>query len=126
MQHIFFMIWSYLVLIYLSSTILIALVRPYKATYMNVLDTLLLGFAAFTCAILSRMYFEHQEIQVLINFCIPTFAFRLILLSSVLIKLYKWLSSMAKIEILGRKYSLSEPSDQLQPLLAESATLTIN
>ena len=62
--------------------------------YMNVLDTLLLGFAAFTCRVLSRMYFEHQEIQVFINFCIPTFAFELILnLSSILIKSNKWLSS---------------------------------
>ena len=118
-----FTLWSYLVLIYLSSTILIALVRPYKATYMNVLDTLLLGFAAFNCAVLSRTYFEHQEIQVLINFCIAT---ELFLLSSVLIKLYKWLSSMAKIKILGRKNSLSEPSDQLQPLLAEPATQAHN
>ena len=120
MQHTFFTLWSYLVLIYLSSSLLIALVRPYKATYMNVLDTLMLGFAAFTCAVLSQQYSVHQKILFFTILCIPTFAFGLnILLLSILLRLCKWLSSLIKAKILGRNYSFNKPDDQLQPLLAD-------
>jgi hypothetical protein len=38
---------SYLVLIFLSATLLIAIARPYKETYMNVFDIILLGQLTF-------------------------------------------------------------------------------
>ena len=34
---------SYLVLIFLSATLLVAIARPYRESYMNSFDTLLLG-----------------------------------------------------------------------------------
>ena len=110
-----FTLWSYLVLIYLSSTILIALVRPYKATYMNVLDSLLLALAALTCAILSPLSGKYH--QLLTVLCILMFAFGLILFSRVLIKLYRRLSSTVKAKIPDKNYSQSESDLDDQPLL---------
>ena len=111
-----FTLKSYLVLIYLSSSLLFALVRPYKATYMNVLDSLLLALAAFTCVVLLSMSAKYYH-QLFILFCIPTFAFGLILFSRVLIKLYRWLSSMIKAEIPCKNYSHNESDLDDQPLL---------
>ena len=43
LYKITFSFGSYLVLIFLSATLLIAIVRPYKESYMNVFDTVILG-----------------------------------------------------------------------------------
>ena len=47
-------VWSYLVFIFLSCTLLIALVRPYKKMYMNVIDTLLLANLTLLCHLFTR------------------------------------------------------------------------
>ena len=79
---------------FFSSAILVALVQPYKSTYMNILDTLWLGLTAYACAILSQntTHFEHVATQLFIVFCFPSFAFGLILALCVLIKSYQQLS----------------------------------
>jgi hypothetical protein len=85
---------------------------------MNVLDTLLLGLTVYACAGLSQhtTYFEDVITLVLIVFYFPTVAFGLILLLCVLIKLYRWLSNVViKAKVQG--CSISEPDDQLKPLL---------
>ena len=118
LQHTFLTLWNYCVLIFLLSTILIALVQPYKSTYMNVLDTLMLGLIPYACAGLSQDMthnFEHIVTQLIIVFFFPSIAFGLILLLCILNKLYKWHSSVVKAKLQG--YSISEPDDQLKPLL---------
>ena len=117
LQYTFLSLWSYCVLIFFLSTILIALVQPYKSTCMNVLDTLMLGLAAYACAGLSQnlTHFEHVVTQLIIVFFFPSIAFGFILLLCILIKLYKWCSSVVKAKLQG--YSTSEPDDQLKPLL---------
>ena len=122
LQYTFLTLWNYCVLIFLLSTILIALVQPYKSTYMNVLDALMLGLIAYACAGLSQdmtyyyfYYFENIVTQLIILFFIPSIAFGLILLLRILIKLYKWHSSVVKAKLQG--YSTNELDDQLKPLL---------
>ena len=123
LQNTFLTLWPYCVLVFLSSAILIALVKPYKSTYMNVLDSLLLGFIAYACAGLSQnsAHFEHTVTHVFIVLCTPLFGVGLILLFVVLIKLHRRLSRVVRAKFLGyRNYSFSEPDDQLQPLLTEN------
>ena len=59
-------VWSYLVCIYLASTLLIALVRPYKKMYMNVIDTLLLADLTLLCHFLTKRYSNDTVWQVMI------------------------------------------------------------
>ena len=114
---------SYCILLFfffLLSAILIALVQPYKSTYMNVLDTLLLGLTVYACAGLSEKTtcFEDVITQLLVVFFLPSVAFRLILALCILIKSYRQLSILVKAKLLSqRNYSISKPDDQLQPLL---------
>ena len=116
LQYTFMTLWIYCVFIFLSSAVLIALVQPYKKTYMNVLDILLLALLAYTCVVLSqRTLSTGMETHLSIIFSIPL-AFVLVLLS---MKLCRWLSRVVTAKCLScRNYSLSEPDDQLQPLLA--------
>ena len=92
---------------------------------MSILDTLLLAFSAYTCAILSpepqsSLSFQHMETHL---FIILLFAlgFNILFLNG-LINLYKWLASVVKAKLQGhRNSSLSEPDDQLEPLLSDCA-----
>ena len=80
----------------------------------------MLGLTAYACAGLSQDMthkFEHVVTQLLIVFFFPSIAFGLILLLCILIKLYKWCSSVVKAKLQG--YSTSEPDDQLKPLLGD-------
>jgi hypothetical protein len=58
-------VWSYLVFIFLTCTILIALVRPYKKMYMNVIDTLLLADLTLLCHLFTRRYSNDEVWQVM-------------------------------------------------------------
>ena len=120
LQDTFLNLWTYCVLVSLSSAITISLVQPYKKTYMNVLDTLLLALQAYTCAVLSQWIIStRMETTLSIIFCIPSLAFVLILLFGVQKNLYRWLSNVitAKCRSSSKNYSLSESDDQLQSLL---------
>ena len=121
----FLTLWTYCVLLFLASVIIITLVKPYKATYMNVLDSLLLGLLAFICAVLSENTnkLNGNVTQAFIAVCLPSFAFVLILLSGLVIKFYKWLSNMFKAKTLGGKCSaMCDQDDHLQPLLTDRNT----
>ena len=75
-----------------SLLVLIVLVKPYKSTYINVLDSLLLGLAAYACASLSDNTSHFDDIVTYSTlYCVlhPFIAFGLTLLSVVLMKLYK-------------------------------------
>ena len=125
LQYTFLALWTYCVFLYLLSAIVIALVKPYKSTYMSILDTLLLAFLAYTCAILSpepqsNRFFQHMKTHIFIAYCILPFTFGLILFLNELTELYRWLSSVVKAKFHEhRNSSLSEPDDQLEPLLMQ-------
>ena len=65
---------SYLVLIFLSATLLIAIARPYKENYMNVFDTLLLGHLTFMSKILTDDYYDGMGTHIFILNLIPAVA----------------------------------------------------
>ena len=67
--------WLYYGLIFLSFSLLIIIVRPYKQNYMNILDTLLLVYAAVTCILLSRDSFAGEGTQIFIVLLIPSAVF---------------------------------------------------
>ena len=81
---------SYLVLIFLSATLLIAIARPYRERYMNVFDTLLLGHFAFVSKIQTDDYFKGMGTQLSIVALIPAFALGICLLYIKIFKVYNF------------------------------------
>ena len=78
--------WSYLVLIFLATTVLIALARPYRQNYMNILDTLLLAHITFISQLFLGDFSDSKEIQLLIINLIPASSLGLFLLLSMCLK----------------------------------------
>ena len=64
--------WQYQSLIFLSFSLLIIIVRPYKRMYMNILDALILAHAAIFCILLSRDPFAGEETQIFVFLLIPS------------------------------------------------------
>ena len=64
-----------------------AFIKPYKRTYMNVLDTLLLAHLTVLCALLTRAYYSDEGTQIFIDTLIPAAVFKLILLLMIVVKL---------------------------------------
>ena len=64
-------IWLSYALLYLSSTLLIACAKPYKKTYMNVIDTIFLSILSTICLLLSLEYFKSQVIEVYMLIFVP-------------------------------------------------------
>ena len=79
---------SYLVLIFLSATLLIAIARPYKENYMNVFDTLLLGHLTFMSKILTDNYYDGMGTHIFIINLIPVFALMICLLCVKVFKVH--------------------------------------
>ena len=57
--------WSYLLLLFLASTLLIALVRPYKKMYLNVVDTFLLTDLTLLSYFSTRCYFSGETWHIM-------------------------------------------------------------
>ena len=100
-QHYFYeslslSVWLYVAFVFLASILLVALARPYKHMYMNVLDTLLLTHTTVICVLLSRKYFPSEVIQLFVVLLIPTFVFGLLLLFKVCIKVKDRLARYCK------------------------------
>ena len=57
--------WSYLLLLFLASTLLIALVRPYKKMYLNVVDTFLLADLTLLSYFSTRCYFSGETWHIM-------------------------------------------------------------
>ena len=100
--------WTYKAILTSSATMLIALVRPYKKTYMNVLDSLLLSTFAINCHLLS-ISAKHptiRAIEVFIITLIPGITFWLFIATKLVIKLWKWLRNLvsSRIRWLKAKY----------------------
>lgn len=68
-------VWTYLILIFLICTFLIALVRPYKKMYMNVIDTLLLADLTLLCHLFTRRYSNDAVWQVMVLTSSPAVLF---------------------------------------------------
>ena len=64
-------IWLCYAILYSSITLLIAYIKPYKRSYMNVLDVLLLANLSLLGIFVSAGYFETQAIEVYILMLIP-------------------------------------------------------
>ena len=86
LYKIHFSLKSYLVLLFLFGSLLIAIARPYKESYMNVFDTLLLGHFAFICKVQTDDYFKGMGIQLFIVSLVPVFTLGICL---IYIKVYK-------------------------------------
>ena len=64
---------SYLVLIFLSATLLIAIARPYKDSYMNIFDTLLLGQLIFMSKMLTDDFYDGMGTHIFTFNLMPVF-----------------------------------------------------
>ena len=76
----------YATFVFLASTVLIAFIKPYKRTYMNVLDTLLLVHLTVVCALMSRENSSEEGTQILAIVLVPAAVFKLIILFIVVVK----------------------------------------
>ena len=86
----------YYALIFLSFSLLMIVVRPYKHKYMNILDTLLLAYAAVTCMLLSRDSFAGEGTQIFIALLIPSIVFGLVIVFKACNKLKNGLFEKCK------------------------------
>ena len=85
----------FMTLIFISTAVLIALVKPYKKTHMNVLDTLLLSLTVVLYYLLSTEYTPTQDIiQTTASFSVL-----------VILHLYCNLKSVQKCQALLRRNS---------------------
>ena len=89
-------VWSYLVFIFLACTLLIALARPYKRMYMNVIDTLLLADLTLLCHLSTRRYSNDAVWQVMTLMSGPGVLFGVFALYKVyvLLKAKQWLTNI--------------------------------
>ena len=96
--------WSYEAILFSSAAMLIALVRPYKKMYMNVLDSLLLALLTMICHLLSisdsPYYLTIRGIEVFTISLIPGVTFWLYLIFKVVFKLWKQLKCYSRIKTL--------------------------
>ena len=67
--------WSYRIVLFLFSSVLIALIRPYKKNYMNVLDSLLLALLALQYHFLSKEHSPDQATKLLVTTLMPATGF---------------------------------------------------
>ena len=77
----------YYALIFLSFSLLMIIVRPYKHNYMNILDTLLLAYATVIYILLSRDSFAGEGTQIFITLLIPSIIFGLVIIFKAFNKL---------------------------------------
>ena len=68
-------VWSYLVFIFLISSLLIALLRPYKKMYVNIFDTILLANITLICHLHAGRYFAGEAWQIMTLTSFPIILF---------------------------------------------------
>ena len=81
---------SYMVLLFLSATLLVAIVRPYKERYMNIFDTLILGHFTFMSKMQTDNYSKGMGTQLFILNLIPAFALGICLSYVKIYKVYNF------------------------------------
>ena len=81
--------WSASSLLYITIAVSIALVKPYKKGYMNILDTLLLSLTAMLCHLVTLKYSTATGIQIAVISSIPGIVFWSYLTFMLIITLWK-------------------------------------
>ena len=101
--------WPYLGFVFMVTAVLVGYFKPYKKTYMNILDTLLLVYMSVFYTLLARKFFFSEVVQFNIMLMIPVITFGLFVALKVIIKIFKHFRTQNR--------SLSNFDDQSQPLL---------
>ena len=121
--------WHYETILISSAAMLIALVRPYKETYMNILDSLLLSLLAMICLLLSMSskYSSVQGTEVFIISLIPAVIFWLYLAFELVYKLRKKLKHCCFILLAKMRMFNNTKCSQQNQLLTHptSSSVTI-
>ena len=128
--HITF--WTYQTYLFLTTTLLIAYLKPYKQNYMNVLDTLLLAHITAVCQLLSTDHFPtNGNIIVFYVLLLPAIVFGLLLVINVCYKVKKKAVEYYTLHWRTRclpevgNSVLEQSNDQRQPLVMQSPTSVI-
>ena len=66
------------VVLYASYGFVIALVRPYKKTYMNIIDTLIMANLALLALMLNKLYLEDSNTSLILSYVIIICIFSLL------------------------------------------------
>ena len=77
-------IWLSYTLLYLSITLYIAYVKPYKKAYMNFFDTILLANLSIVCLLMSSKYFKTQAIKTYILLLLPIVLVTLLVITKLI------------------------------------------
>ena len=77
-------IWLSYTLLYGSTTLLIAYVKPYKRAYMNFYDTILLANLSVVCLLVSSGYFKTQAIKTFILSLLPMVLVTLLVITKLM------------------------------------------
>ena len=80
------MVWFSYSLLFLSATVLIAYVKPYKKTYMNVIDTILLATITVLIQLSTSGYFEAQATEAFILALMPAVVLTLLFIFKLIMK----------------------------------------
>ena len=101
-------VWLYVAFICVLFALLIAFLKPYKKTYMNVLDALILIHCATVCLLLSRNYFIGDETQI---FVVLLLLPMLLLISLIVLKMSTCTGLKARL-IRGWEHWCKKSADQ--------------
>ena len=113
LYKIHFSIGSYLVLLFLSVTLLIAIVRPYKETYMNIFDTVILVNFTFISKIQNDNYYRGMGTQLFIVSLIPAIALGICLLYLQVYKVCNF-KCCRKMKNLRRQITIEDANSVLE------------
>ena len=116
--------WAHEAFLFVSTATIIALVKPYKKMYMNVLDVLLLLHSALLCLILSSGYSSVKGIILFIIILIPAVVFWVWLTLKVLLKMWKSSKCRGAVEVPLRDcllYTSPSPRDATLSRMPSSA-----
>ena len=121
--------WTYEAILFSSAAMLIALIQPYKKTYMNVLDSLLLSLLAMICLLLSMSskYSSIRGIEVFTISLIPAAIFWLYLAFKLVFKVWIRLGYCFRILTIKMRIFNAATCNQQSQLLTHptSSTVTI-
>ena len=110
-------------LTFLATALLVAFLKPYKQTYMNVCDTLLLALLTVISILLSRNYFLGDGTEVFAIILIPAAMFKLIVLFKILKRLKKKVTKWCKDCSKREPEDLEVEAEEMQPLLRPTSTV---
>jgi hypothetical protein len=124
LTHRFISQWTYKAILTSSAAMLIALARPYKTTYMNVLDSLVLATFAINCHLLSvsPKCPTIRAIEVFIITLIPGIIFWLFIVTKLVTKPWKRVRNLASSKL--RWFNTAKYSWQAQLFTHPTCTST--